>query len=321
MNSPPYSLIFILIGIWFCFGEDGGPSLDLEGDHARALAAKDNCVKWGNTFDVPIVSKNVARTCKLPDGRNICCSANEPANNGDWYSKPIGSNYSPAQRRKRDDEVVAKDSAALCTIKKVYESSPQELRDLSMADRISLISDDHTNEKRFKVLTDYVLHPETLQNSTKWLERVAAHMAVDAMPESLYTADDYEYLSRHVVTRTCGTKVDTWIEWIEPITITARHPFAFGSCRPVRPLLKTDTPRTGRSNVDYVLLQSGKALFDSSYSSTTGKRLRYSSASNKRQQRSTPVKHYMLDAGTSTFDSSLFWFTCGFAQVGMDKFS
>jgi hypothetical protein len=307
----------------------------------RNLASTAGCVKWGNTFDVPLTSKHVARPCKLPDGRAICCSAVTPSS-GEYFSKPIGNNYSPFSphsRRYRGEEDGASSSSSTsssaadrnadetCTLHKVYVSSPQELRDLAMADHISSLSSDHTDPARFKALMDYVLHPETLQNSTKWLNRVSLHMGLDAVSRDLLTSDDFEYLSRFEVTRTCGGRVERWIEWIEPITIHARHPFSFGACRPVRPLLQADTPRTGRSNVDYVLLQSGKALFDQSYSSATGRRLRYGTTSattsssssatstTTRRQRNQPVRHYMLDAGTSTFDSSLFWFTCAFAQV------
>ena len=64
----------------------------------------------------------------------------------------------------------------------------------------------------------------------------------------------------------------------------------------------------GRSNVDYVLLMSGQQLLDGQ-SAGNGKERRGGgrSPSGARQTR-----HIMLDAGTSTFDSSLYWFTCGF---------
>lgn len=305
--------------------DDVGPSSESDSESYRRQLSGSNpagCVKWGNTFDVPLVSKNVAKPCQLPDGRAICCSAVQPPQ-GDFFAKPIGSNYNPmVSRRSREEETLDRSNSnsrdeETCTIEKQYFSSPQELRDLAMADKISTISGDHTDPKRFKALMDYVLHPETLQNSTKWLNRVTYHMSLDHVASDLLTSDDYEYLSRFEITRTCGGKTERWIEWIEPITITARHPFSFGACRPVRPLLSADTPKTGRSNVDYVLLQSGKALFDQSYNKATGRRWRYgqTSASTVKRQRNQPLRHFMLDAGTSTFDSSLLWFTCGFAQV------
>jgi len=38
------------------------------------------------------------------------------------------------------------------------------------------------------------------------------------------------------VTRTCNdkSKNDEWIEWIEPLTIHARHPFGMSTCKRVR---------------------------------------------------------------------------------------
>jgi hypothetical protein len=106
-------------------------------------------------------------------------------------------------------------------------------------------------------------------------------------------------------------EVETWKEWIEPITIHARHPFGMSTCRNTQKYSwKT---RTGRSDSDYVLLQSGKALHDHTYpkhySNTGGRKHKKSSL------QANNIKHFMLDAGTSTFDSSLFWFTCAYSQV------
>ena len=58
-------------------------------------------------------------------------------------------------------------------------------------------------------------------------------------------------------------------------------------------------PGAGRSDVDYVLLMSGKDLH------------RHKSGSIRNTR---PPKHFLLDAGTSTFDSSLYWFTWAFSQ-------
>lgn len=326
MKKIPVTLTFLIVAIALLvvngrYNASADEWTSIDDTSRRQLASPaSGCIKWGNTFDVPLQSKNVARPCSLPDGRAICCSAVNPSPS-DYFSKPIGNNYNPAvsRRNKEDENNLGGKEDEICTIQKTYISSPQELRDLAMADKISTISDDHTDATRFKTLMEYVLHPETLKNSTKWLSRVSFHMGLDHVSEDLLTHDDYEYLSRFEVTRKCGAKTERWIEWIEPVTITARHPFAFGSCRPVRPLLSPETPRVGRSNVDYVLLQSGKALFDQSYNSATGRRWKYSN--NGRRIRNQPVRHFMLDAGTSTFDSSLLWFTCGFAQrkVGFDR--
>ena len=80
----------------------------------------------------------------------------------------------------------------------------------------------------------YVTSDDYIRNSTIWLERVKYHMS----GQGDLTQDspaDYEYLSRFEFTRTCssiaGEETTSWVEWIEPIGITARHPFGFGKCR------------------------------------------------------------------------------------------
>ena len=105
---------------------------------------------------------------------------------------------------------------------------------------------------------------------------------------------------------------------IEPITITARHPFGFGRCKDssrkeYSKYFGRNVPRAGRSDVDYVLLQSGIALYNYTHT-RTGKRANYENVV-KNGSGNKKNKHYLFDAGTSTFDSSLFWFTCGYSQV------
>ena len=176
-----------------------------------------------------------------------------------------------------------------------------------LADGTKLPMDVHNT--RLDALLGYVTSAETTANSTRWLERVRAHMRA---PDPVTgTADDYEYLSRFEVTRRCSNG-DTvvWQEWIEPVTITARHPFGFSSCRTASAAHQTTatgkgTPRVGRSNVDYVLLQSGRHLHDAQSPAGPGGRGR------RRASGAGATKHVLLDAGTSTFDSSLYWFTCG----------
>jgi len=172
----------------------------------------------------------------------------------------------------------------------------------------------------------YVTSPETVRNSTIWLQRVSQHMQSERVPDR--TEVDTEYLSRFHYTRTCGDsgEVETWDEWIEPITITARHPFGFGRCKdPHRKeysqYFTSTVPRTGRSDVDYVLLQTGSSLHRHSHTAA-GKRVVYSDSEHTALNRGkrgsgsggNNNKHYLFDAGTSTFDSSLFWFTCGYSQ-------
>ena len=95
------------------------------------------------------------------------------------------------------------------------------------------------------------------------------------------------------------------------MNIAARHPFAFSRCKHTWQYFKgkPDTQRADRSDVDYVLLQSGVALYNASLPFAKPQ-----SQSSQRPIQRRSNKHYFLDAGTSTFDSSLFWFTCAFTQ-------
>lgn len=93
--------------------------------------------------------------------------------------------------------------------------------------------------------------------------------------EAVESSIDYEFLSRFEVQKVCGQDskfedVTIWNEWIEPVTITARHPFGFGHCRNAQTHFTKGIPRANRANVNYVLLQSGKTL----YNYTTGSSIR-----------------------------------------------
>ena len=70
--------------------------------------------------------------------------------------------------------------------------------------------------KRLDMLMKYVTSDSMMNNATRWLARVSAHMKSEHGPSSL-TKDDYEYLSRWTVSKTCSNGGKTqWIEWIEP---------------------------------------------------------------------------------------------------------
>ena len=60
---------------------------------------------------------------------------------------------------------------------------------------------------------------------------MSVHMQSETIEQG--NEEDREYLSRFHVISKCGTSEDSsadvleWDEWIEPINIAARHPFAF----------------------------------------------------------------------------------------------
>lgn len=260
------------------------------------------CVKWGNTFDVSLESKNVVLDCKKEDGRRVCCAAVNSTSDTrqpmSQVSRGVGIDY---ERQKTSgisssSRSSSRDVKAKCETTKKYISSPQEIRDFEKALMIETIKDP---QQKFDALLQYVTSAEIVRNSTTWLARVKEHMSSPHPPNANHI--DKEFLSRFEITRKCGDEVDTWTEWIEPITITARHPFGFGRCRNTWQYYKTSV-RAGRSDTDYVLLQSGASLYNHTH---TGSGKRIAKRNNK---------HYLFDAGTSTFDSSLFWFTCGYSQ-------
>lgn len=261
-----------------------------------------NTVTWGNVFDVPLESSNVALLCQLPTGKDICCEAvkNISEYQGSLISRGIG--LTENHPNVLDSELF---SDAACVIEKTYYSSRQETRDYEMSVQLQKIQD---NSTRLEFLLDYITSPEVVSNSSKWLERVRFHMQHNRPNlqgrKEIYHPDDIEYLSYFQITKRCPGEMDeVWREWIEPLTITARHPHSFGKCKNTIAYYKSKrangktfskAPVASRSNVDYVLLQSEYNLFRAS----------------KR-----PRKFYMMDSGTSTFDSSLYWFTCAYSQV------
>ena len=203
--------------------------------HALGLSGsadeKIDCIKWGSKFDVPLRSKNVRRDCSLPDGRSICCAAvfsnSSYTEDGSKPSRGIGYSYQPSPIR---DPEKLKEKMITCNTQKIYISSPQEKRDLFMSIELEKISDP---DKRLSSLLKHVTSDEMMMNSTKWLKRISAHMQ---SANILTTNDvDKEFLSRFHVIRSCvgvdqldgNFSRSEWDEWIEPLNIAARHPFAF----------------------------------------------------------------------------------------------
>lgn len=227
-----------------------------------------NAVKWGNQFNVPIISANVRKDCILPDGRPVCCAA--VLSNSTYVediSKPSrGVGYS-FQQTFAVSSTASVSAVTACEITRTYFSSPQEERDLHKSLQLELIADE---TERLDHLLKYVTSDEMMMNSTMWLDRVRAHM----QSEITLTVNpvDREFLSRFHVVRKCtgisgfdsGLKLFEWDEWIEPVNIAARHPFAFSRCRHTRQYFRKKQG-ADRSDVDYILLQSGKALADSRF--------------------------------------------------------
>lgn len=259
-------------------------------------------VLFGDKFG-GLESRNVLMDCISPvTGTPVCCETVIGPNT--TAALPvIGITYGMTQtKRKRK---------LSCTLVKRYESSPQELREFFFASQLASISPSYSSIKnsygfppedfeRLLLLKRYLQNRETIANATRWLSRVKIHMQSQIAPVG--STDDLEFLSRFHVSKYCdGDHVQSWIEWIEPITIHGRHPFALNNC----PLMKfpenNDTnvnvnQGVALINVDHILLQSGQLQQDND---RIGKRRN---------------KHVLFDAGSSTFDSSLAFFVCSYSQ-------
>lgn len=328
-----------------------GAEEEMSSSHRSLQQRITPCVKWGGVFDVPLGGRNLERGCKSPSGTKVCCAAMDSTVSDRGIGNGYGASGVSAKRpvpeeAKIKDVVDLVDRRRLaqiefledltqskskgesttsaggakvpagglgnCKLSREYFSSPHEERELQKAKEISLIgagempSSDEVDtgsklpmpihDKRLDALLSHILSEDSIKNATIWLDRVKKHMSSEQVPEG--HKHDREFLSRFEVTKTCGGKVSSkWTEWIEPVTVTARHPFSYSTCKKIwQRFAATSVPRTiGRSDVDYVLLKSGKQLYDE-------------------EEGQGPVKHYMLDAGTSKFESSLSWFTCAFSQ-------
>ena len=126
------------------------------------------------------------------------------------------------------------------------------------------------NEEKLKA---FIRSDDEVKRSVEWLERVKIRMtSPDDVPE---TENDRKYLSRFEYTKTCKgeTAVTKWIEWIEPLTVHTRHPFAY-----LHPVPKPGSDESVL-NADYVL---------------------FASASHLKSSRQHKAKSFFIDAGEQT---------------------
>jgi hypothetical protein len=263
---------------------------------SRSLSQQSQ-ISWGKIFLSSFTSDGIfpKMGCTFA-GKPICCSALDNS------SKTIKSKAFHSQT---------------CTVKKEYHPSPYELNHLEKAEELAKILD--LNERTHSFIS-FIESPEEIDHAKRWLARVAyrlsaASSGVHTLIEE--TADDRDYLSRYKVTRSCGGgggagRADhSWWEYIEPLSVHARHPFGLAECdRPGsrKKIYGGHQGRTGLISVDYLLLQSAHDLMSP--------RERNSSASARR---AAPSNVYLLDSGTSRFDSSLDWFVCAYEQVRLSS--
>ena len=145
------------------------------------------------------------------------------------------------------------------------------------------------------------------------------------------SASDAELLSKFIVTRTCYPSNNysssssiypvldgsmksagvsdwgsihtniSWEEWIEPLSVHARHPFSYNGKFKAMPADIPVEEYVDLESADHVLLQSAAALYNNTIP-------------NYGQQSGEVARHFLFDAGVSHFRTALQWFTCGYSQ-------
>lgn len=171
-----------------------------------------------------------------------------------------------------------KKSHQTCTVTRVYIPSEYE--------RNHSIAAQQLNRARRPEIRAFIGSENEMHGAEVWMRRVLARMA----GETTETADDFTFLSRFKVTRSCQDgEVEEYLEWIEPLTIQTRRPCSFNA--------GINLPYCAMESADFLLLQTAAALDKAS----SGAR-----------------KTYILDAGASTtWQASTAWFHCAYASQGI----
>ena len=234
------------------------------------------------------------RDCVLPqNGAKICCYA---LNTSTTYMQDVHSQaYERGlgfQKRNAADVIGGGEedmsiTRTGCVVSHVYHPSSFENAQLDLAYSIQNIS---SFSERYRALRRAITGKKMILKSTIWTKKVQELMTTMSF-SSDHSDVDETYLSRFHMKATCDDGfTDEWDEYIEPLTINARHPFGYRQC----PRKFWDTEKTelvGMTNVDYVLLQSGLDL---------QRRRKYV---NKKEQ--GYGRNFMLDAGINCSQISL----------------
>lgn len=245
-----------------------------------------------------------------------------------------------------------------CNLTVEYIPSPYEQKHMAAAERIGRLSNE---SDRLSALIDFIWHD--IPDSSRWTMKVVrrSKMIHDG---NVSEADDMQYLSRFHYRQSCGHASTTkshsssihghpssshvWDEWIEPLSVHARHPFGIvGGCLskhfkydkqgnvhwPDKNLHhKIDSVISGTIfDTAYVLMARDEEVKLRSSLGNSGnsnnkskqqqqqqnKRHSSSSSSSGGSSSTSAGRRYLLDAGTSRFDSSMWWFVCAYTQRGV----
>jgi hypothetical protein len=235
-----------------------------------------NVIEWGSMFGGLSPSKNIDYDCKF-NGHPTCCAVLNYMN--------LTSELRHSSKHNSHNATYHQS----CTIKREYLPSAYEMKQFNKSIEISALP---TEQQRLAALISFLIDDVPL--SIRWLERV--HIRSRLAEDSPATEDDEIFLSKFLVTKTCHGRdrlSTSWIEWIEPLTLHARHPFGYAGCEcelsPLKQELRNRGVGVNKQSTDYILVQSNKYH--------------------------PQARSYLLDAGASTFQSSLNWFLCSYHQV------
>lgn len=167
-------------------------------------------IVWGGSFGSLKTTNLVDEGCKLNTGLPVCCG--------------IFNNTTPHQQHLRHNAPLD------CVTETVYIPSPFE--EMHMQKALYFDKDIKEFGQRKRAIIDYITSARDLNDSYIWMTRVKRHMRGARLA---YTKEDEtidtEYLSRFRVTTTCPHQsIQSRTEWIEPLTIHARNPFALLGC-------------------------------------------------------------------------------------------
>lgn len=190
-----------------------------------------------------------------------------------------------------------------CKRVRKYIQSPYEKRHYEKT--LELLELYPKYEERRQAFLEFITGAKEVEETKTWLHRVEVRMASAVDLE--VTPEDLKYLSRFATTISCynAEPYTLPLEFIEPLSIHFRHPFGLAKLANINDIMKfpfnlheifaglnitEKQHHTTIANVDYILVLSDDARH----------RLR--------------SKHYFFDAGSSRWDSSLFWFVCAYLQ-------
>ena len=232
------------------------------------------------------------------NGKPICCSLLNSHPSHTWHKS---SNPTHSESRHHRGP---------CKVSRQYKPSAYEERHRSLVERIHAMRE---KEEWQRYLEIRKIIYEEYDASIKVLKLVKKHMSAPQRGNFSDAASaESEYLSRFIVTRSCGNGVNhTWVEYIEPLSFFARDvrgyvvaaelhrdPGIVVSSKGKIPsyLDRVDASILSR---EFVLLQdSNSVAFSRPHSGST-------------------ARHFLFDAGSSSFDTSLAWMLCGYQQRGL----